>query len=367
MERRVVNFDSKPMTFHSNQILELFQPSGIILEVRGSAELKKIAPVEEGGEGDLVFVDKKEFLPFIEKNKPTAVVTSSEFFEKILNLNIPVCILAKNVGVAHALMKQKFGDWNWYESEWGKVHPSAVIHESTKIPASCIVGPNVVIGQNCKIGERVIIQANTVIEENVTIGEDTKILSQVFIGRNTEIGSRVWISYGAVIGGEGFGFAPDEHKVYYRIPQTGRVIIEDDVRIGSNCCIDRAAYKETRIGKGVKFDNLVHVAHNVQIGENSILIAQVGIAGSTKIGKRVILSGQVGVLDHLNVCDDSIFLVRAGITQDVTKPGVYSGLPLLPIQDYMKQSAVLKKLVDMRNELKELQKEVESLRSQKKD
>ncbi len=356
------------MKFHSNDIQNVLKPYNLISEIKGSAALNKIAPVEEGGEGDLVFFDKKDFLPYIEKNRPTAVVTSSEFFPKIVSLGIRVCILSKNVGVAHAIVKQKFGDWNWYESEWGRIHPSAIIHESTKIPNSCVIGPNVVIGQNCKIGEKVVIQANTVIEEGVTIGEETKILSQVFIARNTEIGSRVWISYGAVIGGEGFGFAPDENKVYHRIPQTGKVVIEDDVRVGSNCTIDRAAYKETRIKKGTKFDNLVHVAHNVQIGENSILIAQVGIAGSTKIGNRVILSGQVGVLDHLNVCDDSVFLVRAGITQDVTKPGVYSGLPLLPIQDYMKLSATLKKLVDMRNEIKELQKQMQELVSnQKKD
>lgn len=356
------------MKFHSNEIESLLKSYGLFVEARGSSELNKIAPVEDGAEGDLVFFDKKDFLPYIEKNRPTAVVTSSEFFNTVVSFGIPVCILCKNVGVAHALVKQKFGDWNWYESEWGQIHPSAIIHETTKIPSSCVIGPNVVIGRNCKIGERVVIQANTVIEENVSIGDETKILSQVFIARNTEIGARVWISYGAVIGGEGFGFAPDENKIYHRIPQTGKVVIEDDVRIGSNCTIDRAAYKETRIGKGTKFDNLVHVAHNVQIGENSILIAQVGIAGSTKIGKRVILSGQVGVLDHLNICDDSVFLVRAGITQDVLKPGVYSGLPLLPIQDYMKQSATLKKLVDMRNEIKELQKQIQELKAnQKKD
>jgi len=348
------------MSLHTQEIFSIFHPTGILEKLEGEAIINRIAPVEECQPGDLVFIDKKEYLDYIAKGKPSAVVCSKEFWDKLKEINIPALFLSPNVGLAHALLKQKYGDRNWYDtSEWGQIHPSAVVHESVKIPSSCIIGPGVVIGRNCKLGEKVIIQANSVLEENVTIGDETKIMPLVFIGKDTEIGKRVYIHSGTCIGNEGFGFAPDDKKVYHRIPQTGKVIIEDDVRIGSNCCIDRAAYSETRIKKGTKMDNMIHIAHNVQVGENCIFVAQTGIAGSTKIGNRVILSGQTGVLDHLNVADDGIFLVRAGITQDVDKPGIYAGLPLMPFPDYMKYSAVARKLVELRADIKKLEKAIQ--------
>jgi UDP-3-O-[3-hydroxymyristoyl] glucosamine N-acyltransferase len=345
------------MSITAKEIFDRFHSQGILDSFEGEGIIQKIAPVEIGSNGDLVFVDKKDFLEFVQKNKPTAVVTNSELADKVKETGIPVIFVSTNVGLAHAKIKQAIGDRNWRDtSEWGQVHPSAIIHPETKIPTSCIVGPNVVIGKNVKIGENCVFQANVTIEQNVSIGNDVILCSGVFVGQDCEIGDRVMIQQGSIVGSEGFGFSPDADKHYHRIPQTGKVVIEADVRIGANCCFDRAAYLETRIKSGAKFDNLCHVAHNVEIGEDCIITAGGIIAGSTKVGKRVIMSGQAGVLDHLTIVDDVVLLVRPGVTNDVKKPGVYAGAPIQPIGDYMKNQSVYRNLADLRAKVTKLEK-----------
>ncbi len=345
------------MSITTKEIFDQFHKQGLLDSVQGEGTIQKIAPVEIGSNGDLVFVDKKDFLEHIQKNKPSAVVTSVDLVEKVKEAGISIIFTSTNVGLAHAKIKQAIGDRNWRDtSEWGQVHPSAIVHPETQIPASCVVGPRVVIGRNVKIGENCVFQANVTIEQNAIIGNDVILCSGVFIGYDCEIGDRVIIQQGSVVGSEGFGFSPDSDKHYHRIPQTGKVVIEADVRIGANCCFDRAAYLETRIKSGAKFDNLCHVAHNVEIGEDCIITAGGIIAGSTKIGKRVIMSGQAGIIDHLTIVDDVILLVRPGVLNDIKKPGVYAGAPVQPMGEYMKNQSVYRNLADLKIKVTRLEK-----------
>jgi UDP-3-O-[3-hydroxymyristoyl] glucosamine N-acyltransferase len=221
-----------------------------------------------------------------------------------------------------------------------------------------MIGPNVVIGKDVQLGERSIIYANTVVETSSTIGEDCIIYSNVTIGYSTQIGNRVTIKSGSVIGGEGYGFAQDSNRKSHRIPQTGIVVIEDDVVIGANNCVDRATYFETRIGRGTKFDNLCHVAHNVKIGEDCLLTAGFIVAGSTTIGNRLIASGQTGILDHLTIVDDVVLVHKPGLSEDILEKGIYAGMPIQPLQSYLKNAAIVRKLTDLRSKVLELEKKL---------
>jgi UDP-3-O-[3-hydroxymyristoyl] glucosamine N-acyltransferase len=349
------------MKLSAQELFKEFKDKANLTEIDGDSEITHISPIEIGKEGSLVFCDNKMFFKFIESNRPSLVITNKELADSIKQIGIKSVIQTINVGVAHALIKQKYMDYDIHTSEWGMIHKSALIHESTKIPEGTQIGPNVIIGKNVHLGERVIIQANTIIEADVKIGDDVWILANCVIGYKTEIGNRVIIKYGSVLGGEGFGFVPDAKKTYFRIPQTGKIVIEDDVVIGSNNCIDRAAYNETRVKRGTKFDNFVHIAHNVTVGEDVILTAGCIIAGSTVVGNRVIMSGQTGVLDHLKIADDVILVQRAGVMSDIKQAGIYAGTPPQPLSDYLKNSAVARKLTDLKAQVSNLEKTVKSL------
>lgn len=345
------------LTVTLSDLIKNFQGPTLTLlsEQDASKVVNRITAVEASQPGDLVFVDKAEFIPHIAAGKPTAVVTNAKLKEAVAATGTAV-LVTPNVGLAHALLKAQYADRDYTKSGWSGIHPSAVVHPSAEIDSSSVIEPGVVIGASVKIARNCRIMSNTVIENGVTIGRDTLIHPCVVVGANCQIGAEVVIESGSVIGSEGFGFAQDEKRKSYRIPQTGIVVLEDRVRVGANCCIDRAAYKETRIGAGTKLDNLCHIAHNVVIGEDCLLTAMLVVAGSTKIGNRVITSGNTGILDHMNVCDDVVLLHRAGVTKDIDKPGAYAGLPLQPLQDYMKNAAAQKSIADMRKRLAALEK-----------
>lgn len=318
-------------------------------------EIKDITPAIVGGQGNLVFVSNASFVEQALQNKPSAVVTTSDFAERFTQQGMSV-LVSKNVPLAHALLRQKFADRNVRESEWGTRHASALVHETAQLDPSVVLGPNTVIGARTKLAKDCVIMAGTVIEHDVVIAEGTVVHPNVVIGYKTEIGKNVIVKAGTTIGMEGFGFEQDEKRVSYRVPQTGKVVIEDDVVIGANNCVDRATYGETRICRGTKFDNLCHVAHNVRIGEDCLLTAGFIVAGSTTLGNRVITSGQTGILDHLKIADDVVLLHRAGVTNDMPKPGLYAGLPPQPLQPYLRNMAVFTKLADLRKKVRDLEK-----------
>ena len=339
------------------EILATFSPQGIIIEMIGPDQpVLRIAPIEDCGPGDLVFADKPEFVAMAVASHPTVVVTSGKMKAQLSAVEGLTLLLAPNVGLAHALIKQRYAGRQFDDADWPQVHPSAVVHDTAVLAATTVVEPRAVIGRNVRIGERTRIMSWVVIEHDVQIGNDTVVHPNAVIGYGCIVGHESDIGSGVVIGSEGFGFAWDKTGKTYTIPKTGIVILEDRVRLGANCCIDRAAYRTTRIGTGTKLDNLCHVGHNVQIGENCLLTSMFCVAGSTTIGNRVMASGQTGILDHMKICDDVVLVHRAGVTGDIEKPGVYAGLPVQPLKEYLRNTAVFRLLSEMRQRLLTLER-----------
>ena len=355
-------FTIKP--FQSEEILAALKSSGLVQEsVGNSVRITGIAPIDDCGPGDLAFADKDKFLEKARERKPACLVLNKDLKEKLTGKEGFTVILVKNVGLAHSWIRKQFGDVDFTSTEdWGRIHPSAIIHDSVKVPESAVIGPGAIVGPRVKLGERCVVMTGVVVERDAVLGDDCVLHPGVVIGWGSILGQRCIIRSGTIIGSEGFGFAQDESRGHHRIPQTGIVRLGNDVVLGANNCIDRATYGETLIQDNVISDNLCHLAHNVDIGEKSILVAMTGIAGSMKLGKRVICSGQTGILDHITIPDDTVLLGRAAVLSDsVKKSGVYAGSPLQPIADYQKNSVHIKNLDKMRKEVKALQKRLEAL------
>jgi UDP-3-O-[3-hydroxymyristoyl] glucosamine N-acyltransferase len=239
------------------------------------------------------------------------------------------------------------------------IHASAVIGEGCRIGDEAAIGPMTAIGNGVSIGPRVAIFGNVHIGDGVVLGDDVRIYPNVTILDGCVIGSRVVIHAGSVIGSDGFGFAPDG-EVYHKIPHVGIVRIEDDVEIGAANTIDRGTFGETRIGSGVKTDNLVHIAHNVHIGDNTLLVAQVGISGSTTIGRHSVLAGQVGVVGHIHIGDNVMIGAQSGVGKSVPDGSVISGSPAMPHKRFLQVQTILPRLPDLRRRLAELERRLDA-------
>ncbi|MFZ4701506.1 MAG: UDP-3-O-(3-hydroxymyristoyl)glucosamine N-acyltransferase [Candidatus Methylumidiphilus sp.] len=350
------------MNLKASEILKRFEGQGLVYAHQGPDNaISRFAPVDGCTAGDLVFVDHVKYLPVVRERKPAAVITDQAIAAELAGETDIAILLAKNIRMATALVKQAYDDRDFYHTEWPRIHPSAIVHDSVHIPEDAVIGPGVVVGAEVELGNAVVLMANAVIENNVRIGEFTVIHPGCVVSHGCEIGSHVMLKAGCVIGSEGFGFAQDEKRRNYRIPHTGKVIIEDRVVIGANTTIDRATYGATIIRSGVIIDALCHIGHNVEIGEDCILCAHTGISGSSKFGQRVIASGQTGVLDHITVASDSVLLHRAGVNRSIKEPGMYAGGPTQPLQNYLKNIAIMPKLADMWSRLKKLEKKVAEL------
>ena len=347
------------MDTRASLIFDEFGSTGLLTAMEGEdVSLSGIAAFEDCGPGDLVFVDQERAVETIRARQPSAAVTGPALQEALSALPGLTLLIAANVKLAHALIRQRYADRDVLDSEWPEIHASAVVFEGCEIGAGSRIGPQVVLGKGVRIGRETAIMAGTVIEHGAVIGDRSAIHPRVTIGYDCEIGNDVIVQSGAVLGAEGYGFAQDEKGRSHRIPQLGRVVVEDWVSIGAACCIDRGTYGETRIGAGTKLDNLCHIAHNVEIGKDCLLTAGFVVAGSTKIGDRVIASGQTGVLDHLEICDDVVLVRRAGVVEDIDQPGMYAGLPAEPLSSYMKSRAVLMRFSDLRKRVRQLEKKL---------
>jgi UDP-3-O-[3-hydroxymyristoyl] glucosamine N-acyltransferase len=344
----------KPIS--AQDLFAQFHPTGLLTELLGSAQILRINAIEDCGPGDLVFMDKKEYAELVKSRKPAAVVMNVKFKDSVTDIKECAVFFAPNVALAHAVIKQAYANRDFTRSGFSGIHSSATVHPSAELESGVVVEPNALIGARCQLGKNVRVMAGVVVENDVVIGENSVIHPNAVIGYGSQLGREVVVGPGSVIGSEGYGFAQDAKRKSYPIPQTGIVVLEDRVRIGANCCVDRATYKETRIGSGTKLDNLCHIAHNVQIGDDCLLTSMFCVAGSTKIGARVIASGQAGVIDHMNICDDVVLLHRAGVTKDIATPGAYAGLPVQPLTDYMKNSAATRSAHDMRQRIAKLEK-----------
>ena len=347
------------MDTRASLIFNEFGSTGLLTAMEGEdVSLSGIAAVEECGPGDLVFVDNEQAAETIRARRPSAVVTSPALRPPMSKAPGRTLLIAPNVRLAHALIRQRHADRDMLESEWPDIHPSAVIGDGCEIGAGSRIGPHVVLGEGVRIGEKTAVMAGSIVERQAVIGDRTIIHPRVTIGYECEIGDDVIVQSGAVIGSEGYGFAQDEKGCSHRIPQLGRVVIEDRVSIGAATCVDRATYGETRIGAGTKLDNLCHIAHNVDIGRDCLFTAFFVVGGSTKIGDRCVASGQTAVLDHLEICNDVYLLRRAGVAEDIEQPGVYAGAPVEPYATYLRNTALAKKLPELRKQVRRLEREL---------
>jgi UDP-3-O-[3-hydroxymyristoyl] glucosamine N-acyltransferase len=243
----------------------------------------------------------------------------------------------------------------------GGIHPSARIGADVSVTEKVTIGPLVCIGDRVRIGRRVTIHPGVVIGADSVIGDDTLLHANVTIGERTVIGSRVIIHSGVVIGSDGFGYATDRRGHHLKKPQVGNVRIDDDVEIGANSCVDRAAFGTTRIRRGVKIDNLVMVAHNVDIGEHSILVGQSGVAGSTKLGRNVVLGAKAGVAGHLRIGDRAMVAAMGGVHGNLEAGAIVGGAPAFEVKQWGRATAAFSRLPEMVREIRRLRREIDRL------
>lgn len=312
-----------------------------------------ICGIREAKKGDLTFVANPKYLPLIEHTHASAIITSKE----IDSLSMPI-IRTENPSLAFAKMVSLLSP-NHVVHPSG-IHSTVVLGKNIKLGKDVAVGPYVVIEDNVEIRDNTIIYAGCYLGHHSLIGKDTLIYPNVSIRERTVIGSHVIIHSGTVIGSDGFGFAT-VRGMHEKIPQIGIVVIEDNVEIGANVTIDRARFDKTIIGKGTKIDNLVQIAHNVIVGENSIIVAQAGISGSTEIGSGVILAGQAGIVGHITIGDGAVVAAQAGVTKSVPANTKVSGYPAKPHDTAKRVNACVQNLPNLYKTINELKQKIASL------
>lgn len=302
-------------------------------------EINGLTGIEEAGSGDLTFVSNPKYAARARTTKASAVIVAEDFPA------IPAAMLrAKDPYLAFARALELFHPARVYAPG---VHATAVVDASAKIGRGAHVGPYVVIGENVTIGANAVLLAHVVVYHGVRIGDNFFAHAHAVVRENCRIGNNVLLQNGVVIGGDGFGFAKTAEGRWHKIPQPAPVVIGDDVEVQANSCIDRASVGETRIGRGVKVDNLVQVGHGTHVGEDALLCAQVGLAGSTEIGNRVILTGQVGVVGHCKVGDNAIVTPQSGVAHDIPARALVSGAPAVDHRLWLKYSAILPRLPEI--------------------
>jgi UDP-3-O-[3-hydroxymyristoyl] glucosamine N-acyltransferase len=330
---------------------------GAVLEGDPDALVGNLAGIDKAGPGDLAFVANPRYVRFVPTTGATAIICSPTVTapgKNLLKVDNPYLAYAKVMQFIFPPKKQS-----------GTVDSSAFVGRDVELGVNVTIYPFAFIGNGCRIGDNTTIYAGCHLDDQVIVGSDTLIYANVSIREQCVIGSRVIIHAGAVIGSDGFGFAKDGAK-YFKIPQVGIVQIDDDVEIGANTTIDRAAMGTTWIQRGTKIDNLVQIAHNVVIGEDSAIVAQVGISGSTSLGNRVIMGGQAATVGHISIGDDVMVGARGGASADIPAGQIVSGAPHMPHRQWLRAIRSFEKLPEMRRTLAELERRIAQLEEELK-
>ncbi len=313
----------------------------------GEVEIHGVAPIEDAKEGELTFIANPKYLPRLAETRASAVIVSPEVTSSektLLRVKSPYLAFAKIL----TLFSQK-------PYQAGGINPNAWVSPTAQLGKDLTVFPFVTIGDGCRIGDRVTLYPGVCVGDHSSIGDDSILHPNVSVYPGMVIGQRVILHSGVVVGSDGFGYAKEGRK-NIKIPQVGKVIIEDDVEVGANTSIDRGALGNTVIRRGVKIDNLVQIAHTVLIGEDSIIVAQVGISGSTKIGSNVTLAGQVGLAGHIQIGDNVQVGAQSGVGQDLPPNQAYSGSPAIPHREWLRMAMSLPKVPEMRRTLTAIEK-----------
>ena len=330
-------------------------------EIVGDKEVKvsTIAKIEEGTPGSLSFLSNEKYEKYIYNTEASIVIVNNSF-----NPSEPIKATLIKVEDAYSCFAKLLELYSANKVQKTGISDKAAISDSATLGEGCYVGQFAVIGDNVKIGKNCKIYPQVFIDDNSVIGDDAIIYAGVKIYHDIVIGNRAIIHAGAVIGSDGFGFAPNEKGEFSKIPQIGNVVIEDDVEIGANTCIDRSTMGSTLIKKGVKLDNAVHLAHNVVIGENTVIAAQVGIAGSCKVGANCMMGGQVGIAGHLTVGNNVKLGSKAGVSNNIADGLVHMGFPSLPTGKFSRSNAVYRNLPKLSDDVHTLKKEMAKLKEE---
>ena len=322
-------------------------------------KISMLSKIEEGSKGSLSFLANEKYEDFLYTTKASAVIVNS-------NLDIDKTKVSTNL----IIVEDAYQSFAFMLDEFSKsrnkiegIHKTASIEQSASLGKKCFIGANVHISDNVNIGDNVKIYPNSYIGENTIIGNDTILYSGVKIYDHCSIGEKCFIQSGAIIGGDGFGFAPNADNEYTKVSQIGNVIIENNVEIGANTTIDRATMGSTIIRQGVKLDNLIQIAHNVEIGKNTVIAAQSGVAGSTKIGENCMIGGQVGIVGHLKIGDNVKIAAQSGIQSDIKDNEIVQGSPAFSISDYKRAYVYFRQLPKLNSLVNRIEKEVNKILS----
>ena len=315
-----------------------------------TVKVKNISPIDKAKSGDITFLTNKKYVKYLKTTKASAVIVE----ERIPDLNISQ-IVVDNPYLCFAKLLTLFTK---KEIKHTGVSEKAIVSKSAKLSENITIMPGVFIDDNVEIGENTVIYPNVFIGKNCKIGKNCIIYANVSIYHDTIIGNNVIIHSGTVIGSDGFGFAKDGEK-YYKIPQVGKVIIEDDVEIGANCTIDRGALEFTKIGRGTKIDNLVQVGHNVTIGKECILVSHTAIGGSAVIEDYVMLAGQVGVAPHARIKKGAKVAAKSGVTGEIPEGAEVAGIPAIKASIWRRAVVIFEKLPELYREIKKVFKKNE--------
>lgn len=343
------------MEFSAGQIAHIL--SG---EIVGNPEVivTNLSKIEEGKSGTLSFLANPKYEEYIYQTESSICIVNKSF---VPQKELPSTLTLIKVDDAYACFAKLLEAYSQFKRKQPAIEQPSYISESASLGKELYVGAFVYIGNNTKIGDNAQIYPGAYIGDNVVIGDNTTIYAGVKIYEDCRIGNNCILHAGAVIGADGFGFAPNEQGEYSKVPQIGNVIVEDNVEIGANTTIDRATMGSTFIRKGAKIDNLVQIAHNVDVGRNTALASQVGIAGSAKIGERVQVGGQAGIAGHLHIADGTQIVSQSGIPNTVKKQSVLMGSPGIPIEDFKKSYFGFRKLPFILKKLRELEDSIKNI------
>ena len=334
------------------KLQEIADRLGGTVQGDGSIEITGINGMELAEPGQITFIADKKFKDPLKNSKASAVIVQKALeTDKAQVIHpAPALAFAKLLAEFHPEPRPQPG-----------IDDQAAIAEGVQLGKDVAIGPLVAIGRDVVIGHNTVLHPGVVVQEGCRIGNHATLFPNVTLYRNTVIGNHVILHAGVVVGADGFGYTPDEKGQHVKINQVGRAVIEDHVEVGANSCIDRATFGETVVREGTKIDNLVQIAHNCDIGQHSIIVAQVGIAGTCKLGHQVILAGQVGVADHVTIGDQVIVAGQAGVTKDLPEPGFYGGYPAVSGMTWRRYTATLPKLPEMSRKIQALEKRLNAI------
>jgi UDP-3-O-[3-hydroxymyristoyl] glucosamine N-acyltransferase len=329
-------------------------------EIEGNPDVtvNNVSKIEEGKKGTIAFLANPKYTKYLYTTDASIVLINKE-----LKLERGVRCTLIRVDNAYEAFASLLEMQNQDKPSRVGIHPSAVVEPTAKLGADVYLGATCYIGENVILGDQVKIYPQVYVGDNVKIDKNTIIYPGVKIYHDSVIGSGCVIHAGTVIGSDGFGFAPKSDKNYRKIPQIGNVVIEDNVEIGANATIDRATIGSTIIGKGVKLDNLIQIAHNVEIGENTVMAAQTGVSGSTKIGKECMFGGQVGLIGHLIIANGVKIAAQSGVSKSLKEPEmIVQGSPCFNFTDYQKSYVFFRKLPELKAKIDSLEKDIKALK-----